>query len=72
MVVHFTVRAYVVNKVFFWKKIGFDDSFDVNKCLQQIEMPDLLHIMCPWWNEQPSNIETIYVLYVQEVVTHLI
>ena len=25
------------------KKIGFDDSFDVTKCLQQIEMPDLFH-----------------------------
>ena len=24
----------------FPKKIGFDDSFDVTKCLQQIEMPD--------------------------------
>ena len=22
------------------KKIGFDDSFDVTKCLQQIEIPD--------------------------------
>ena len=26
------------------KKIGFDDSVDVTKCLQQIEKPDLLHI----------------------------
>ena len=26
------------------KKIGFDYSFDVTKCLQQIEMPDLLHV----------------------------
>ena len=25
------------------KKIGFDDSFDVTKCLQHIEMSDLLH-----------------------------
>ena len=37
------------------KKIEFDGSFDVTKCLQQIEMPDLLH-MCVYWNEQPSNI----------------
>ena len=30
----------------FPKKIfGFDDSFDITKCLQQIEIPDLLH-MC--------------------------
>ena len=27
------------------KNIGFDDSFDVTKCLQQIEIPDVLH-MC--------------------------
>ena len=42
----FMLRTYDVNKVFFRrkKKIGFDDSFDVTKCLQQIEMPDLLHI----------------------------
>ena len=28
----------------FWKKIGFEDSFDVTKCLQQVETPDLLHM----------------------------
>mgnify|MGYP001340440822 CR=1 FL=1 len=28
----------------FREKKGFDDSFDVTKCLQQIEMPDLLHV----------------------------
>ena len=26
------------------KKIGFDDSFDVTKCIRQIEMPDLVHV----------------------------
>ena len=26
------------------KNIGFDDSFDVTKCLQQIEQHDLLHV----------------------------
>jgi len=38
--------AYVRCKQGFFsdKKIGFDDSFDVTKCLQQIEMPDLLHV----------------------------
>ena len=46
MVAHFTLRTYDVNKVFpRRKKIGFDYSFDVTKCLQQIEMPDLPH-MC--------------------------
>ena len=44
MVANFTLRTYDANKVFFRKKIGFDDSFDVNKCLQQIEMPDILHV----------------------------
>ena len=58
MFAHFMLRTYVVNKIFFREKIGFDDSFDVTKCLQQIEMPDLLHV-CAKWNEQPSNIETM-------------
>ena len=43
MVAHFTLRTNDENKVFFQKK-GFDDSFDVTKCLQQIEKPDLLHV----------------------------
>ena len=50
MVAHFTLRTYDVNKVFFReKKIEFDDSFDVIKCLQQIEMPDLLHLCIVKW-----------------------
>ena len=40
----FHVAHYDVNKAFFRKKIEFDDNFDVTKCLQQIEMPDLLHV----------------------------
>ena len=45
MVAHFMMRMNDENKVFFPEKnIGFDDSFDVTKCLQQIEMPDLLHV----------------------------
>ena len=44
MVAHFTVRTNDKTKVFSDKKIGFDDSFDVTKCLQQIEMPDLLQV----------------------------
>ena len=46
MVVHFTMRTYDEktgrSKE---KKIGFDCTFDVTKCLQQIEIPVLLH-MC--------------------------
>ena len=48
MVAHFTLRTNDESKVFFRKKNGFDDSFDVTKCLQPIEMPDL-----------PSNIKTM-------------
>ena len=44
MVAHFTLRTYDVNNVFYQKKIGFNDSFDVTKCLHQIDIPDLLHI----------------------------
>ena len=40
------------------KKIGYDDSFDVIKCLQKIEIPVLLH-MCAKWFEQPSNMKTM-------------
>ena len=43
MVAQFILRTYDVNKVF-RKKIGFEDSSDVTKWLQQIEMPDLLHV----------------------------
>ena len=45
MVTHFTLRTNDENKVFFpRKKIGFDDSFDVTKCLQRIKKPDLLYV----------------------------
>ena len=44
MVAHFTLRTYDVNKVFSEKQMGFDDSFDVTKCLQQFEMLDLLNV----------------------------
>ena len=45
MVTQNMLRAYDVKKVFSEKKIGFEDSFDVTKCLRQFEMSDLLH-MC--------------------------
>ena len=44
MVTHFTLRTNDEDKVIFGKKIGFDDSFDVTKCLQEIEKSDLLHV----------------------------
>ena len=40
------------------KKIGFDNSFELTKCLQQIEIPVLLHI-CAYGIEQPSYIKTM-------------
>ena len=40
------------------KKIRFDDSFDVTKCLQQIEIPRLLH-MCAPRSELPPNISSM-------------
>ena len=58
MVAHFTVRTYDVEQVFSEKIIGFNDSFDVAKCLCHIEMPDLLH-MCAQGNKQLSNIITM-------------
>ena len=52
--------AYIWCKqgIFSKKIIEFDDSFDVTKCLQKIEMPYLLHV-CAWLNEQPSIIKTM-------------
>ena len=53
MFAHFTLRTNDENKIFFpGKKIGFDDSFDVTKCLQKIEIPDLHH-MCALRPELP-------------------
>ena len=45
MVAQHILRTYDVKKKSFPKKIGFNDSFDVNKCFQQIEIPGLLN-MC--------------------------
>ena len=45
MVAHFTMHTFYVKWMFSEKKIEFDDYFYVNKCIQQIEMPDLL-LMC--------------------------
>ena len=42
MVAQNMVRMYDVKKVIAEKKIEFHDSFHVTKCLQQIEIPDLL------------------------------
>ena len=38
------MRTYDVKEVFAENNIGFDYSFDVAKCLQQIEIPVLLHV----------------------------
>ena len=57
MVAQNMLRTYDVKQVIL-ANVGFDNSFDVTKCLQQIEIPDLL-CMCALWNEQPTNIETM-------------
>ena len=58
MVAQNMLRTYDVKQFFSDKKIEFDGSFDVSKCLKQIELPDLLH-MCAKGTEQPSNIKTM-------------
>ena len=46
---------YGVKQVFSEKtNFGIDNSFDVTKCLQPIERPDLFH-MCTPCSELPSN-----------------
>jgi len=44
MVTQNMLRTCEVRKIFSEKKIGFDDSFDVTKCLQQIEY--LIYSIC--------------------------
>ena len=45
MVAQNILSTYDVKEVFSEKKIGVDESFDVTKFFQQVEMPDLLN-MC--------------------------
>ena len=40
------------------QKIGLDDSFDVTKCLHDIEIPDLLQLRAPR-SELPSYMKTM-------------
>ena len=58
MVTQNMLRTYVVNLSFSREKIGFEDSIDVTKCLQQIEIRNLLH-MCAPCSKLPSNISTM-------------
>ena len=85
MVAHNTLRTHDVKRpIFREKKLGFDHSFHVTKCLHHIEIPDLLYV-CAQVNEQPSNIKTVrqirfffekdifYIIRVQYVLSyHLI
>ena len=52
------------------KKFGFDDSLDVTKCLQRIEILDLLH-MCAPCSELPSDISTMIYDDFKKYVTHI-
>ena len=58
MVAQNMLCTYEVNWAFFEKKIGLDESFDVTKCFQQIEISDLLYLCAPR-SELPSNISTM-------------
>ena len=57
MVAQNKLRTYEIKKVFAKKK-RFYDSFYVTKCLQQIEIPDILHICTPC-SELPFYIGTM-------------
>ena len=65
MVAHFRLRTYDVNKAFFRKKIEFYDSFDVTKCLQQVEIYDLIRVCAPC-SKLPSNISTMVFIKVKK------
>ena len=68
MVAEIMLRSYDVNRSF-PKKIS-DDSFDVNKCLQQIEIPDCLHMWVPC-SKLPSNISTMFTTECLQSLTQL-
>ena len=52
-------RKYICSKIgIFRKKIGFNDSFDEIKCLQQIARVNLFQ-MCAPCSELPYNINTM-------------
>ena len=44
MVAQNMMRTYDVTQFFSGFFFGFDDSFDVTERLQQIEIPDMLHV----------------------------
>ena len=52
--------AQNILRTFTKKYMGFDVFFDVTKCIQQIEIPELLHMFTSW-SELPSGISTIYI-----------
>ena len=58
MVAQNMLRMYEVKYVFSEKLFGFGDSFDVTKCLQQFEMPDVWHMSAPC-SELPSTVSTM-------------
>ena len=43
--VNLVIAGDTVSSIVFENKFGFDDSFDVTKCLQNSEIPDFLY-MC--------------------------
>ena len=58
MVAHFTFARMMKTRSFSGKKIAFDDYFGGTQCLQQMEIPDLLHICAPC-SELPSYISNM-------------
>ena len=55
------LRTYEVKQVFSEReKIGFNDSAEVTECIQQIEIPNFLHMCAPCF-ELLSNNSTIYI-----------
>ena len=61
MVAQNMIRIHKIKIGLCRKKFGFKDSFDVTKCLQQIEIPVLLH-MCAPSSELSYNISTMAII----------
>ena len=55
MIAQNMLRTYKGKLILLKNNFEFDDTFDVTKCLKQIDLPDLFH-MCAPCAKLPSNI----------------
>ena len=62
MVTQNMLRTCEENRTFSTEKNRFATALDLNKCIKQIKLPILRRTCAPFF-EVPSNISTMYLLY---------